>query len=299
MRFLVALTLFVVAVACTEPLAPGTDQIRLADFTTLPKGKLLGLAHWPEARWGTAPLTLNVETMTTDEIAPGLRLAKARNQPLFIGPRRAMVTNTGNAKGSFSLTRAKASVDAWARGPLKPDSVRKYAPWIKGWYLIDEPFCGPCWGGREARYSDLVEYARYFRQRIDPDGLVPLAIRVPPTKLAAYGDWGGLIDAGWVVFKPTTRFSVEETLDREAAVARRYGWKLVAGVNAENCDGQDRGPCSPTELRRYLEPIIRHPAVCASSSWRYDADTWRQSGIRSAWDYLANIAKTQPNTDCR
>jgi hypothetical protein len=69
-------------------------------------------------------------------------------------------------------------------------------------------------------------------------------------------------------------------------------------MNAEDCEGVGTPPCSGADLREGLEPILRHTAVCASFSWKWTEATWRNTGIRDAWDYLHGVATSLPTTTC-
>jgi hypothetical protein len=69
-------------------------------------------------------------------------------------------------------------------------------------------------------------------------------------------------------------------------------------MNAEDCEGVGTPPCSGADLREGLEPILRHTAVCASFSWKWTEATWRNTGVRDAWDYLHGVATSLPTTTC-
>jgi hypothetical protein len=296
MRVARLLVLLALALACRDVMAPEMAPTHEdAGYTALPTGKLVGFFAWPTDKWGTPPPTVTVETTGESSVTARLDRARRTNMPLVFGMRRAELTGDGRGDGSFSLTAAKRAIDRWSAGPLTPDTVAKYAPWLRLWYLIDEPFCAHCWGGKAASYADLVAFAKYWRQKIDPDRLVPLAIRVPPSKLeASGGDWDGAIDVAWTVYT-TERGDVQTLLDKEWAVAQRRGWKMVAGVNVENCNGGGPGhePCTADELRRYLGTVIQHPGVCLSASWKYDANTWSRSAIRTVWADLVALGASQ------
>lgn len=293
-----ALALVTVILACAEPTAPGMETAAdRADFANIPGGKLVGLTVWPTTYWGQAPLTMTAVNLAPKYVAQRLPLARSANLPLILGFPRSQMTSTGETEGTWSLAKAKQAVDRYASGPLKPDSVRKYAPWLAAWYLIDEPFCAHCWGGTPAKYSDLVAFAKYFRAKIDPDHLVPLAIRVMPSKLDDYGDWDGAIDVAWTVWN-TKRGDPKAYMDKQWAIAQRYGWQMVGGLNAEDCHGAKSDPCTAAELKEYLEPILRHPGVCASINWRYRDETWARASIRDAWKYLGDVARSLPSRRC-
>jgi hypothetical protein len=302
MRVARLLVLLALALACRDMMAPEmapTDE--RAGYTALPTGKLVGFFAWPTDKWGTPPPAVTVETTAEASVTARLDRARRTNMPLVFGMRRAELTGDGRGDGSFSLTAAKRSIDRWAAGPLTPDTVAKYAPWLRLWYLIDEPFCAHCWGGKAASYGDLVAFAKYWRQKIDPNRLVPLAIRVPPSKLEqSGGDWDGAIDVAWTVYT-TERGDVRTLLDKEWTIAQRYGWKMVGGVNVENCNGGGPGhePCTADELRRYLGTVIQHPGVCLSASWKYDGNTWSRSAIRTVWTDLVALGAGLPATCAR
>jgi hypothetical protein len=293
---LVLLVALLALLACGAPTAPASRP-QTASYAALPAGKLLGMPQWPISQWGNAPFTTTLAAVAPREASPELAQAQRRNLPVLLGLTRAQMTTTGRAKGRFSLTNALANLDRLAKR-ITPDTLAKYAPWIAAWYLMDEPFCDPCWDGRGATYQEALTFAKAFRQKIDPDTVVPLTIRVKPSKLDDYGDWEGVIDVAWVVYKPTRNLGPAAVLDKEWQIAQRYGWKMIAGVNAEDCRGTGTNPCTGDELRQYVEPILRHPGVCLSSSWKYADATWSKSSIRDAWTYLAGVAATLTG-DCR
>ena len=282
------------------PTTPVTDLSPGSAFAGLPPGKGLGMPNWPRERWGSPPMTVAHETASPREVAARLHLARQEMMPLVLGPRRRDLTHNGEAKGRFSLTNAKRSVDAYASGPLTPDTVAKYHALglLRAWYSIDEPFCAHCWDGVAANYSDVLAYLKYFREKIDPQGLVPMAIRVSPSKLDDYGDWDGVLDVAWVVWKPGSRFTATELLDREYDIAKVFGWKLIAGMNAEDCTGSGSVSCTGTQLRTGLESILKHAGVCASLTWQWTDATWKDSGVRAAWDDLSALARSLPTVTC-
>lgn len=288
MRWLLSL-FAVLSIACSTPTAPEPDLPSSPSlYSTIQPGKHIGMFNWHN--YGQKPFTGGIVTVAPKYLDNSLQTARAANNPVFVGFPRAEVWNSQH---QFVLSRALDAVDRYAAGPLKPDSVRKYAKYIDGWYLIDEPFCAHCWGGRAARQADLVTYANYFRKKIDPDHLVPMAIRVAPSLLVETGNWGNSIDVAWTVWRTNMPSSLKSTMDHEWGIAKNHGWKMVGAINAGHCNGGSSAPCTASQVRQFLPVILKHPGVCASINWKWYDRQWDKADYRDAWTDAANVARNQ------
>ena len=78
-----------------------------------------------------------------------------------------------------------------------------------------------------------------------------------------------------------------------AAIAQKLGFKIVMGVNVEDCAGPGTDPCTAEELVRFGTIAVNHPASCAFLNWQYDATTWEQAEIRTAWNGLVALAASE------
>lgn len=255
----------------------------------------VGLSHWPLDKFCNGPLTGTVVTVTPDA-APGVlhRAADCGVRVMLAPPRRYMTTN-GENNGHFSLSRAKEQVDRLARR-LPPSESDRYPKAFGGWWMIDEPKCANCWGGRSITPSDLSNYLAYARQKLGH----PIIARENPQNLR--GTYPGAvksIDAGWVVWTMRRSLGQRAYYDLHASIARDLGIKVALVFNAADCSGNLTSPCSASQIAQYSQVAATHAANCFDVSWQWESGTWGQSAIRTAWGNAVNLGRAQSARSCR
>jgi hypothetical protein len=223
-------------------------------------------------------------------------------------------------RGRFSMSKWKAKINQYRRfnfGPYVKDGT------VLGHYLVDEPFCNSCWGGRAISYSEIEEMARYSKS-IWPS--MPTGVRAPPTHLGsrrfsrldfAWAQWEGPLHV------PSYRMTPERFRDEQTAAARRLGLGLVFGLNyldagdgsshingtyAKDPRPSDRTVCtsrgcyryamSASEVRRVGRVLASASYGCALLSWKYNTTFIGRSGMRSALAELASVAKNRARSSC-
>jgi hypothetical protein len=223
-------------------------------------------------------------------------------------------------RGRFSMSRWKAKINQYRKfnfGSYVKDGT------VLGHYLVDEPFCTGCWGGKAISYSEIEEMARYSKS-IWPS--MPTGVRAPPTHLGsrrfsrldfAWAQWEGPLHV------PSYKQTPERFRDEQTAAARRLGLGLVFGLNYLDAgDGSshingtyvkdprpsDRVVCtrrgcyryamSASEVRRVGKVLAAAPYGCAMLSWKYNTAFLARSGMRSALAEVASAAKNRSRPSC-
>jgi hypothetical protein len=196
-----------------------------------------------------------------------------------------------NADGTFSLTKWKAQVDAYrslALGSFVSNRTM-YAH-----YLVDQPNCASCWGGRAISWETVEEMARYSKS-IWP-GLAT-TVRAAPTMLAGASFRWTYLDAGWAQYN-TRRGDAKAFVATEAAVAADEGLGLIIGANFLEAAGNNTAPMTASQIKQIGTALAKNASVCALVGWRYDANYFGQSGIRQALDSVATVAKSRTVASC-
>jgi hypothetical protein len=149
-----------------------------------------------------------------------------------------------------------------------------------------------------------VEAAAQYSKELWPS--LPTFIRSPMAYLQGKSDWVYL-DAGW------EQYSVDEGpaaafIGGEAAIARRLGLGLVAGLNvldggtgASGIPGYSRGKwaMSAEEVRDYGAALLAEAGVCAFFTWKYEPSYFGRADVRQALAALGELAASHPATPCR
>lgn len=223
-------------------------------------------------------------------------------------------------RGRFNFTRWKAKINVYRRF--------NFAPYVKdgtiiGHYLVDEPFCAGCWGGRKISFTQVEQMARYSKS-LWPS--LPTGVRAAPSGLGstrystldfAWAQWEGPLHV------PSYRMTPEKFRDVETAAARRLGLGLVFGLNyldagngsshingtyakdprpSDNTFCHSRGcyryAMSPSEVRRVGRVLAGASYGCALLSWKYSPAFIARSGMRSAIADVANAARSRSRASC-
>jgi hypothetical protein len=196
-----------------------------------------------------------------------------------------------NADGTFSLTKWKAQVDAYRSLGLASyvTSRTMYAH-----YLVDQPNCASCWGGRAIAWSTVEEMARYSKS-VWP-GLAT-TVRAAPSVLAGASFRWSYLDAGWAQYT-TRRGDARAFVSSEAAAAKAEGLGLILGVNFLQAAGGSSAPMSAAQIKQVGTALAKESSACALVGWKYDGRYLGQSGIRQALDSVAKVARSRNAAAC-
>jgi hypothetical protein len=161
-------------------------------------------------------------------------------------------------------------------------------------YLVDQPNCAACWGGRAISWETVEEMARYSKS-IWP-GLAT-TVRAAPTVLAGASFRWTYLDAGWAQYN-TRRGDAKAFVTNEAEAAKAEGLGLILGANFLESAGANSTAMSASQIKAVGTALAKSASVCALVGWKYDASYLGQSGIRQALDSVATVAKSRSVTSC-
>ncbi len=276
---------------------------------TLPVGSGIpfGPFHLPEDQYGRRSYTGSLLGLTPSGAASQLAAAKAKGIRLFVSLPDSR-GNYINSDRTFNLAMWKRQMDRWKSqvGLLE----RYYASGtITGNYLVDEPHCKPCWGGKSISYADVEEMGRYAKAMLPT---IPTMVRVHPGWLRSSGRRFPSIDAAWAQYEgplhmPSYRMTPEQFRDQSVADARALGMGLVFGMNV--LDGGDgrlrkngtmihstRFQMSAAEVERVGTVLASEPYACALINWRYSPSF---SDSRKTAAQLAAIREFDDRSDVK
>jgi hypothetical protein len=196
-----------------------------------------------------------------------------------------------NADGTFSLTKWKAQVDAYRGLGL---GTRVSNKTMYAHFLVDQPTCASCWGGRAISWATIEEMARYSKS-VWPG--LPTTVRVAPTVLAEASFRWSYLDAGWAQYT-TLRGDAKAFVTHEAAAAKAEGLGLVVGVNFYQAAGGNTAPMTASQIKQIGTVLAKDASACALVGWKHDDSFMSQSGIRQALDSVATVAKSRTAASC-
>jgi hypothetical protein len=196
-----------------------------------------------------------------------------------------------NADGTFSLTRWKAALDGYRSLPL---GTHVSSGTLYLHYLIEQPTCASCWGGKVIPWATIEEMARYSKS-IWPG--LRTTVRLAPSKLAQATFRWSYLDAGWMEYH-TGRGDLRTELAREVAQAREEGLSLVAGLNLLDGAGYRTPSMTAAQVKTFGTILAAAPSVCALMGWKYDASFVSQTGMREAFAAVATVARSRTGVSC-
>ncbi|HEV7365548.1 MAG TPA: hypothetical protein VGN76_06850 [Gemmatimonadales bacterium] len=304
----------------TSPSAPSTPMAPpvsgpVADSATVPtsgaaaRGIPFGDFHLPTPRY-RAPYTGALRALWPSGTIAELNAARASGFRIVVslaGDRRGYT----NSNGTFNLERWRNQINQYRRFNLQSYVADGT---VIGHYLVDEPFCASCWGGRTIPASQVEEMARYSKS-IWPN--LPTIVRSPPSLLAqqnyrflnvAWAQWEGPLHS------PSYRMTPEQFRDRETAAAKARGLGLVFGMNyldagdgSSRIAGTYRNATSPrvnrwqmsaAEVKRVGSVFAAASYGCAVLSWKYSTSFLSRSGMSSALSQVSSLAKNRERSSC-
>ena len=219
------------------------------------------------------------------------QLARAESAKMRIIVSLTSSARSKNADGTFSLTKWKAQVDAY-RGLGLGGYVSNKTFYAH--YLVDQPNCASCWGGRAISWQTVEEMAHYSKS-VWPS--LVTTVRAAPSVLAAASFRWSYLDAGWAQYT-MRRGDANAFVTREAAAAKAEGLGLIVGVSFLEASGGKSAPMTSAQIKQVGTVLARNASVCALVGWKHDASYLKQSGIGEALDAVATVAKSRNAAAC-
>ena len=270
------------------PPPPPTEPPPPPPPSTSGNGLPFGLAMAPataySSNWSSSVYRATPKDLTS-------QLAQAANNQVRLIVNLAVKSRVRNADGTFNLTKWKAEVDRYRTLSLGT-AIGNGSFYLH--YLVDQPQCGSCWGGRAIDWATVEEMARYSKS-IWP-GLATVA-RSEPSELAKATFQWSYLDAGWAQYN-TKMGDAGAYIAAEVAQARNEGLGLVAGLNVDDASGLNTAPMTASQIKAYGTVLASQPYVCALAGWKYDATYLSQTGIRAALDSVATVARNRTSGSC-
>ena len=291
-----------------DSLPPPRGAARAAAPQASMNGLPVGPSAWPESKWCAGFMSLTSESMNPRYWPGGMADADACNLRIVTTIPRKYYTTNGNNVGTFSMTKAKATIDNSARLLNNlPTAHRDNLLYVS---ILDDMGCKTCWPPDGISPAQTAELTRYARQKFP--SWVAVGLRVDPAWMNRSGitNWG--VDVAVMQWhkrkgpKNLTGTAKQRAWYEEGRLAApRVGVKrIIYSVNVLKCDGggndANDSPCSPTELQAHLGLAVEFdPATnCGSLSWRWDESTWSQA-YQDAWRRVVALGNSKPKQLCK
>jgi hypothetical protein len=243
------------------------------------------------------PLSLYGPTFTGGHMNP--------EQPEFLLSRLAAIRAAGgrvvlalaggplkytNADGTFNLDLWKARVDRY--------KVIDFSSYINdgtvlGIFLIDEPNCSACWGGRAIPQATVEAMAQHSKSNW-PE--MTTIARTDPTWLKEFSGQYVYLDAGWAQYV-VRKGDVNTYLAANVAAAQSEGLGMIMGLNLL-AGGLNRASLTASQIKNFGSVLLGSSYGCAFISWKYDAAYFARSDIKAALEMLSRKAKRHALTPC-
>ena len=267
--------------------------------------------------------------LTTSSASSDLSYAKAKNIRLVVSLPGSRAGYTNSDK-TLNMSLWKQKMDAWR--PQAALLQTYYASGtILGNYLVDEPDCSGCWGGKPITGAQAAEMASYAKS-ILPN--IPTIVRAVPAWFRKVGLTGNQVDLAWAQYEgplhlPSAKMTPEQFRDVNVADAKALGLGLIIGMNTlDGGDGSsglpgtfdlstvsNRWQMSAAELEHAGTVFAKEPYVCAVLDWRYsvtlastrytDAQQLAitkfedRSDVKAAFGKVLAAAKSRAATPCK
>jgi len=326
------------ALACSpdESTAPATDPVAAAPASTpvatpaapapdlavtslTAPGVPFGDFHLPSTQY-KAPYSGSLYATSVSSVVTNLNVAKSAGMRIFIslaGNR----SNYINSDGTFNLTKWKSQVAQFKSVNL---ATFVSAGVLVGHYMVDEPYCAACWGGKQIPKSDIEAMAQYSKGIWSS---LPTGVRSSPSQLGTSAFT--YLDFAWAQYVgplhyPSFGQSPQQFRDTQIAAAKRLSLGLVFGMNyLDGGNGSSRingtyakdpnlndnvycvsGGCyryamSPTEVRNAGTVFAQASYACAVISWKYNDTFLSRSGMKDAMSAVGTAARSRSRTACK
>ena len=315
-RALTAAASLIAAVACNPeeavapivdggatPETPAAPTIEAYTSATAP-GIAFGDFHLPTSLFSSTRYSGSLQAASLSTVYTKLNTAAKYGERLVLsmaGSRRYYT----NSDGTFNMTKWKNRVSAF-RGVALGRYVSSGV--LLGHYLVDEPQCLRCWGGKRISASAMEEMARYSKS-IWPS--LPTTVRAAASLLPlttyryldfAWSQWVGPLHS------PSARQTPAQFRDRQIAAAKARGLGLVFGMNYLNGgDGSSgrrgnaptRWEMSAREVKNVGAVLAQASYACALINWQYSTTFISRSGMTTALSYVSSAARNRSRTSCK
>jgi hypothetical protein len=316
LRALTTAAILIAAVACNAEEAvtpivdggatPETPASPTPDFYTsaTAPGIPFGDFHLPTSLFGSTRYSGSLQALSLGSAYTVLNTAAKYGERLVISVAGSRKYYT-NSDGTFNMSKWKYRVSAF-RGIAFGKYVTSGA--VLGHYLVDEPGCLSCWGGKRITASAIEEMARYSKS-IWPS--MPTTVRAAPTGLPlityryldfAWAQWVGPLHT------PSYHQTPAQFRDRQIAAAKARGLGLVFGLNYLNGgDGSSgirgsmrtRWEMSAREVKNVGAVLAQASYACALLSWQYSSTFISRSGMTTALSYVSSVARNRSRSACK
>jgi hypothetical protein len=314
-RALTAAASLIAAVACNPeeaiapivdggatPETPAAPVIEAYTSATAP-GIAFGDFHLPTSLFSSSRYSGSLQAVALSTVNSELNTAAKYGKRLVISMAGSRKFYT-NSNGTFNMTKWKSRVAAF-RGVALGRYVSSGV--LLGHYLVDEPQCLRCWGGKRIPASAVEEMARYSKS-IWPS--LPTTVRAAPTLLPQityrYLDFAW---AQWVgPHVPSANQTPAQFRDRQIAAAKARGLGLVFGLNylsggngSSGRRGTARGrwEMSASEVKNVGSVLAQAGYACAMLSWQYSSTFVSRSGMSTALSAVSSAARNRARASCK
>jgi hypothetical protein len=286
----------------TTPETPAAPTPEFYTSATAP-GIPFGDFHLPLSLFSAGRYSGSLQAVALSTVYTKLNTAARYGERLVISMAGSRKYYT-NSNGTFNLTKWKNRVSAF-RGVALGKYISSGV--LLGHYLVDEPQCLKCWGGKRIPASTLEEMARYSKS-IWPS--VPTTVRAAPTLLALMNY--RYLDFAWAQWVgphiPSANQTPAQFRDRQIAAARARGLGLVFGMNylsGGNGSSGRRGTStgrwemSAREVKNVGTVLAQAPYACAMLSWQYSTTFLSRSGMTTALSAVSSAARNRSRSSCK
>ena len=327
------------ALACNpdESTAPATDPVAATPATTpevatpvAPTPELaytslsapgvpFGDFHLPTSMY-RAPYSGSLYATSVSAVITNLNTAKSAGMRIFISM-AGNRSNYTNSDGTFNLSKWKYQISKF-KGVNLAQFVSSGT--LVGHYLVDEPYCAACWGGRQIPKSTIESMAQYSKSFWSS---LPTGVRSSPSQLGTSAFT--YLDFAWAQYVgplhyPSFKQTPQQFRDTQVAAAKRLGLGLVFGMNyLDGGDGSSHingtyakdphpydsirctsGGCyryamSANEVKNAGTVFALTSYACAVISWKYNDTFLSRSGMKDAMSAVGSAARSRSRTACR
>ena len=249
-------------------------------------GVPFGPFHLPNDQFGAhAWYTGALRALAPSSAARDLAAATAQGIRLVV----SLPSSRGNYTNSdktFNLSMWKKQMDKWKSSTALLQAYYANGT-IVGNYLVDEPHCAGCWGGKTISYAALEEMGRYAKT-IAPS--LPTIVRTTPGWLRHGKYTFHNVDLAWAQYEgrlhyPSAGMTAEQFRDQSVVDAKALGMGLIMGMNTlDGGDGSSkisgtfnlktvktRWQMSAAEVEHAGTVFAKEPYVCAVLDWRFSS----------------------------
>jgi hypothetical protein len=264
--------------------------------TPVGAGVPLGPFHLPNDQFGVRYWYNGaLRALTPWSAERDLSYAKSKGIRMVVSLAGSRGTYT-NSDQTFNLSMWKQRMDVWRPQAALLQTYRSNGTIIAN-YLVDEPNCSGCWGGKPITGAEIAEMGRYAKSILPG---IPTVVRAVPAWLRNAGLDGSKIDVAWAQYSgplhtPSLRMTPQEFRDKNVADAKSMGVGLILGMNTlDGGDGSsgiagtydlrtvsNRWQMSAKEVEQAGSVFAAEPYVCAVLDWRY-SPTITSSGYTAA-----------------